>query len=501
MAPELPDILPGPRRFGRRADAADFGGAQAEALEQRGQLVRQVGGALAEVASDEERLYAARQKARVGRQAAELAAGDDELALRFETDPDLDTQEERFEKDRADRLRAAQAQLPDEFHELLEERAFASGAHTRGRIRAGITRRRLEDSRADLAEAGRQESDRAARATSPGQRDQIREGFRGDVSAQQEAGVLNQAQADALLREFDRGVSGADVREMIAADPLRALSEMQDPQSAMLRGYDAEEVEVWKERALDAYRQQLGEQRAARAEVRANLERAEKDAREAAMRGVIDAAAGGDPAALAAQLQQNRDLLSPEQYEQGRKWLRNGSFATQRTNPQLYIELSNQAARGVPVGPVADEAVVQGLLSASDRDKLLRLSQGKRFDGARNLLEAPTRRGVLDKYDPTKSLRDAEMLKEFDDWAIEHPEATSKEAADQAYGMLQRAGYREAATLEPPAFSPAGATPDEIEAQAAARWKAGKISAAQRDAELERAEALRDVQQRIGGQK
>lgn len=148
----MPSRLPIPRLqsqgapLGRRATAADMGGQEGQALEQRAQIPR-------ELAEASERILSAREGARASRALSEASLEMEQQIEALRDDPDEATHEERFEKARAEIQSRHSQGLFGAWQHDFQDRFTVAGAHAAGRVRDLVRAKRVSAGRADTEAA------------------------------------------------------------------------------------------------------------------------------------------------------------------------------------------------------------------------------------------------------------------------------------------------------------------------------------------------------------
>lgn len=510
--PALPirRIQPGSAQTaGRRASAADFGAAEGQAAEQRAQVFGQVGQVAGEVLDVQDRIRQASDQAKLARAAAEYGAEIDRQVLDFETDPDLDTQEERIGKASRELLKKHQQALPPELHGALENRVFPAGANARLEVTRGVNKRRIRDSVANADEMLRLSTDQAARATDPVRRGQIRGQAVGALDGLKAAGILDQAGYDDRVLRLEKGIAEADLLAALEADPAGAYKELGDPGSVLAAGRSEAERLQARKSALSAFEHQLSERRANASFAQAQADRAERDADDQADEKALDLLSGGDLPALQQHLAANRGVLSRERRQFYLDRIASGGGISDAaggggTNPGAYVELSNRAADGLLERPEIDAAYRSGTIVKADRDRLIEQASDRRFSGAEKLLKDSLQQSPF-KFDTKTQVRNAEAQRAFSQFRSANPKASEADALAYARELIRYTGLQDLSATPPPRFGALadGGQFDAVAATAAAMqaFESGQITETALDEELQKIEAREDAQKRAGAPK
>lgn len=441
--PTLPGVgIAPPASLGRRASGADFGALEAEARGQRAQVIQQGVGQLVEVGAQ---IKQAADEMRLGRRAAELSAQIQRAQFDLEQDPNIETHEERFQKSTADLLKNAREGLDPGIAQRLEDRVFPSLAHAKLEVSAGVRKRRLENADADRAEMLRLNADQTAQTFDPVRRAQIRGQTVGTLDQALKAGLIDQAHYDASVRAFDRSVSEADIRRLIREDPAQAFRRLGDAADPLHAGRSQAEVEQWRAQAMSEQQQQMREEHEKVRWAQSQADRAEKNASDAAQKDLDDLWAKKDVPGMQAVLRQKRAVLSPEAYEHY-VGLMSGTVGAPKTVPGVYINLSERAARGEPIGDFAIAAYRSGTLDQDDLERVKRLSEERRFGTVAAWLAGNTKQGLYD-FDPNREKIGAEIQREFSVFTRENPNATADQAQEFGSKLLRAAKIKEIGQL------------------------------------------------------
>lgn len=486
--PGLDRIQAGPAQLGPRADAGVFGAAQGEAQVGQGRLLGQLGSTAAQ-------LYEADQTAKVGRAVSQASVELEEVRAKLAEDPDYETHAETFEKAKDEVLKRHGEGLPagrfqGEFRDRVQPFAARIGIDVRHTARG----KQIDTAVANLDESERSLGNLAAQAPDPAQR----AGYRGEYAIQVRdlvrAGMLSAQDATARLERFEKTVGAADRIAAVQADPLGALRAMRDPASPLLEGLNAAEAAQARAQAMNELESQLAQQRAAAAFQQAQEERGQKKVQAEVQKTGDELLYSGQLGKLLQFMQANRGAADPADLRYwGESIARGGPAADVKTDPGTYIELSNRAARGDVIGTQADAQVRAGRMTREDRDRIVALSEKRRFTSARDLIEGSTQQGFLD-FDTARQAKRAEALKEFDDAVAQHPEWSAKEADTRARETIKAYGFKDAIAKRKPSDPtlPNGQT-DVGAAFLAAQQKYANDPAALRD-EMSRLKSIQDAQ-------
>lgn len=283
--PTLP-VAP-PATFGRRASGSDFG-ADAAAARGQAELPRAIGG-LAEAGLQ---IKAAADEMRLGRRAAEVSAQLDQLRFELDADPDIDTHESRFEERSQALLERSREGLDSPAATRLEDRVFPALAHSRLEVSAGVRRKRIDASRADLDEAVRLNSEQTAGTLDPVRRAQIRGQTVGLLERARAAGLIDQAKLDESVQFYDANAAEALARRGKNYNPVATLQDLEARRGGFENMAEGRR-QAWIEEMTNEIQQRERFAKAERAEAEARAEKAQREAQEEAVsQGYLVAAQG-----------------------------------------------------------------------------------------------------------------------------------------------------------------------------------------------------------------
>lgn len=470
-------------------------------------MIGQVGSAASELLEVRSRIQEGANQARVGRAAAEYLAARRRSVFEADSDTDLDTLEVRFDKQGTELLEQSRKALPPDLQTAFEDRVYAHEAAARLDVAQSVTRRRTVNARADADEAVRIATDEASRASSSAQRGQILGQADAMLQGLVETGILDHDQYDDRRRKMLKGVADADLLVALEADPAGAFRELGDPASQLAAGRtEVERLQARKD-AKTAFEHQLSERRANASFAQTQVDRAEKDADDAADQKALDLLSGGDLPGLQQHLTATRGVLSRDRRQFYLDRIASGgglSDAGSKTNPGAYVDLSNRAAAGQLERSEIDESFRGGLISKADRDKLVEAAGDRRFNSAEKLLSDSLQQSPF-RFDTKTQVRNAEAKRAFTEFRAANPKASETEALTYARELIRYSGLQDLANALPPRFgAPAAGAPFDAGAATAAAMAAresGQIDDAQLDEELQRIETMEDAQKRAGAAK
>lgn len=424
-------------QLGRQAGAADFGAQQGQALAQTSEAAERLG----QIGSH---IFVAQKQAQMAQLQAQTELANEQDLFEAENDSDLDTLAERLQKKVEERNKAASEQLPAGFRPQFEAALQESQGRTLLRAQRLIQGRRIQLGQAQLSDAVRLSTDQMGRTQDPRERLRIRKRTQAALDGARASNLISPEQHDQLLRHLDKTVGTADRLAAVRADPLAALRAMKNPDSPLLAGLDPAEVEQARSTAQNELESQLAQQRAAVSFQQAQIERGEKKVQAEIQKAGDELLYSGQLGKLLEFMHQNRGAADPADLRHwGESIARGGPAADVKTDPGTYIELSNRAARGDVIGSQADDQVRAGRMTREDRDRIVTLSEKRRFTSARDLIEGSTQQGFLD-FDTARQAKRAEALKEFDDSVAQHPEWTAPQADQHAREILKAYGFKDA---------------------------------------------------------
>lgn len=493
----LPRLQPGQASLGRRASPEDFGAGVGQAGAQRAQIFGQVGQVAAEISDANDRIRTAANQAKLSRIAAQYGADLDRAALDLESDPDLDSHEQKIQKSSQDLLEKYRQELPAEMHSQLEARVFPDQAHARLSVVSFARTKRIDNSRADLVEMSRLSADKEAREGDPVRRAQIRGQRVGALDGALHSGILDQAGYDKLVRGSERQVSEADFLAVLEHDPAGAYKALASPNSPLAGGLSEAERLERRKSAQEAFEQQLAQRRALVGFSQGQEDRAKKQASDAAQKSADDLLYSGKIEELHQFIGQSREVLTPEQYRFYSDAVAQGGKGEVKTHEPLYVDLSRKAARGEPISDELQQGYLSKKITREDYDRLSKASEDRRFSSSREFLDHSFRQGMFD-FDPVRQLKSAEAMKQFDDWMAKNPDAGPQDADKFARETLRAFGIRDVRNLMKPgdpAGKSGGADIGGIVAAATQKRASGQMTDDEYKAELRRARDLETAQQ------
>jgi len=266
--PNLPPIVRGPARFGRRATAGDTGGFEAVAN-------AEAGAGISELADAMQLVFEANQQSKMARLEAEGRGAVGDLAAELEQDHDFETHAERFEEG----FRGIQGKLegqltPGRFRDEFSTRMKLVGEIGRSQVRVGALKRSHGQIEANLNEAERLLVKEYARALGPDARAEVRGRYADAVQKAVRGGALTATQADARNARFGKAGGTARVIQGLREDPTGLLAQLKDPESDLSESLTAQERQEATTRAKKAIEER---ERAAEARVK---EQEARDAKE-----------------------------------------------------------------------------------------------------------------------------------------------------------------------------------------------------------------------------
>lgn len=322
--PEIPEIVRGPARFGRRAVRGDVGAFEAGAT---GQL----GAAVADLAETSQRLFDAHQQSKSARLQAEGRVALNDYVFELQNDPDFETHAERFESRREEINRALKGQLmPGRFQDEFETRMKLVEEAARSSVRTNALKRSLEQTIANLDQTERLAVKEWARAGTPEARAAIRSDYRNDLRAALRSGALTMPDVIARQQRFDSAGGTARVIQGLRENPARTLAELKDPESDLSESLTEEE----RQRAMTQAQAEIRElERIAKAEIR------EREARDKAARVKLER-----DTAVEAAIEAERGALSVD-------WVRDRKDDFSKSDFQYYLGIAasgGRLAEGLP---------------------------------------------------------------------------------------------------------------------------------------------------------
>lgn len=266
--PKLERSVRGPARLGRRATPTDF---------ETGIGLQALGTSIAQAGDATERILHAEMESKVSAAVQNAATRLNDIRLEEQANPDYESSEERFTKQRTELLNGFREGIfSTRYKNLFDDRVFAIGERTRLQVADNVRARRLDATRANAVTAHGKLVELAATADTPEMREtyleQAKETLRGGVSS----GAISKTQearmglaADAAMRDAEhRHKAQAAADEIMAKhdtpqarlDAARKLKgELRDRVVARIKDRNAEE-EQQRTRRNRAILNQAGDQ-------------------------------------------------------------------------------------------------------------------------------------------------------------------------------------------------------------------------------------------------
>ena len=448
--PSIPRIFAPPASGGREASPQDFGVERTQGIGQVSRAVRELGDTAAT-------LYEGDQTAKVGRAVSAATLELQDLQTRLAQDQNYETHAEVFEKSRDAILKRHGEGFNPRFQGEFRDRVTPLAGRIAIDVRTSVRAKQIDTAIANIDQNELDLGRLAAEAPDPAQR----AGYRGEYAIQVRdlvrAGYLSAQDATNRLQRFEKTVATADSETAIQTDPLGALREMRDPASPLLQGLNAAEVAQRRTRALNELESQLAQQRAALGFQQAQEERAKRKAAEEAQKNADELLFSGKLGELNQYLVQNRGALDAADLRYYRDAIASGGppVAT-KTDPGAYLNLSNAAAQGESVRDQVDALMRAERFTREDRDRIVKLSEDRRFSSSRDLIEGSTQQDMFD-FSTDRQAKRAEALKAFDDDVAQHPEWTRVQADQHAREILRSYGFKDAIGKRKPS-DPVGPT-------------------------------------------
>ena len=227
--PNLPDIVRGPARFGRRATAGDMGGFEAEANAQRGVAV-------SELAETTQRLYEAHEQSKRDRLEAEGRVAMSDLVFELAKDPDFKTHEERFEEGYAEIQKKSQSQLmPGSSQAEFATRMKIVGEMGRSRVRVNTRRLQLNEIRGNFDATEQRMIEEAARAKTPQEAAEIQKRHSEMARDRVRSGALTLPEAVARETAFPKSVAAIVEKEARVAKAAATAAEKREKDPLSLK--------------------------------------------------------------------------------------------------------------------------------------------------------------------------------------------------------------------------------------------------------------------------
>lgn len=432
----IPFVVARPAQRGRQATAEDFGAGVGRATADLGQslgvLIGSVGEATETVikAVDDQKDNKA-----IGEASNEIA----QLDRDFLTDSDPKTADARYGvkiKEIEDRFEKERSSVFDLFGNPAMTR-LKSITNAAVQKQKDTTRLRgIAIARADMRDSVRSFTEAAAQADTEKVRDRFRD-LAVDVVDRAELTGLETPENSRLARiEIDQGITNAILARLEREDPVTGFEELSDINGSLTRGLTAEQQEVRKTSMLAAItavdrKEQNEEDRAFKLE-----ERDRKQAGEDLQNDWVEQSAEGAPPSLSEViLGIQSGNIGPTISEKWVKVTQDGFNPATTDTRLVYGDLFLRSASGESIREAATSAYLDGDLTKSSHDQLIKSSENTRFGEARAKL-AKTLLVGTQSGDTAGRTRAAQAGSDFDDWAFRNPDATRDQANARADSLI-----------------------------------------------------------------
>lgn len=417
----------------QRATGTDFGAPQAEAT-------AQFAGGVSELNAIMEQASQLADQQRRNSVMIEAVARLNEKIEEIGQLPDWVEHNKRYDTTVKEVTQWAERQLADTRNFTRWQRDFASYA-VRGRIRVKTQSLKvLKQATLAQNEKDLQTLASIAAQTDDSMEKQIAIEHGRDLLQQQlDSGIITHRERQQIEKAFLDDVAGAEIRALIRQHPVNAVKRLHDPKDPLTKQFDTAEREIWIDRALNAYEQDLRHQ-----EIEAR--RQERIAEKARTKLAKTLAVQADT--LSANDELTADWLYEHIHEMNttdyRYHLERLTRQEREHNNNLsYVHLSDLAVQGVDVRQEADSALLYGDLSKDRRDKLHQLIErdiGKTVPWSQSTRQYINNHFGSDeilKAIPGGAQRKAEALFEWDKWISDHYNAaTAQEGEEKAREIL-----------------------------------------------------------------
>lgn len=400
-----------PAPVGQRPASPDsFGAGAGRAMQQTGQVAQALGEVMNQYAESQGRAQAIRYE-------QELEAEANRISL----DPDIAGRGAKFEQ--------AQRRLADRFRPKIGGRATfdqRSDFATRA-IRSGFDHRTATDgireSRLNTDLEVTASMMRMARAESTE-----------DVGAAmlEAREALQSSSLFYTPAEQTRKIQdayGAGIRAMADTNPVLALKVIDDF-GPML---GPEVTAVYREEAIGNIRQRVAIENAERVESERLAKQAAKAASDQAEDELFDLQVSGGLTLGA--VAEAKDRLSPVAQ---RRWYdrAKGKGGDGAADPDVFMSLTDRADAGEDIKKDATEAAAAGLITAVQRNALVKTSRDARFKPGRVEISRTLDPGILTSDMDMRAKR-ANAITAYDEWVKDNPTATYDEAMGKARELIR----------------------------------------------------------------
>lgn len=428
----IPFVTARPTARGRQATAADFGGGIGQATAALGQGIGVLGDATAQIL----KVKADQQDSKAMADATnEIATLDEE----FLNDDEPETADARY----GERIK----EIESNFEKNSSGGIPLFGNAAMGRLKqitfSAVQKQRETTRMRGIAVArsdGRQAVEVFTRAAAQADTEFNRELFRDhaiDVIDRAEVGGLETPENARLARmEVDLGITNGVLNKLEREDPALALEELNDKASPFVRGMTEAQIQVRKTSATNAI--EANEKQETNREDRALkiVERERKAASIEIQNDWIEQSAEGEPPSLEEVIRGiQTGNLEPRIAEKWVKVTTDGFNPATTDTREVYGDLFLRSSNGEPIREAAASAYLDGDLTKSSHDQLIKSSENKRFGEARAKLVTSLLVGTQsnDKGGRSKA---AQAASDFDDWAFRNQDATRDQANARADSLI-----------------------------------------------------------------
>ena len=428
----IPFITARPTSQGRQATAADFGGGIGAATADLGQGIGVLGDATAKILQ----VKADQQDNKAIADATnEIAVLDEE----FLNDDEPETADDRY----AERI----AKIGENFekNKSFSIDLFGNPAVSRlKQITFSAVQKQRETTRMRgiaIARAdGRQAVETFARAAAQAGTTEDRAMFRDqaiDVIDRAEAGGLETPENARLARkEVHLAITNGVLNKLEREDPALALEELNDKNGEFTRGLTEAQIQVRKTSASNAIASNDKQETNREDRALKIVERERKAASIEIQTDWIEQSAEGEPPSLEAVIQGiQTGNLEPNIAEKWVKITIDGFNPATTDTRVVYGDLFLRSANGESIREAATSAYLDGDLTKSSHDQLIKSSENKRYGEARAKL-AKTLLVGTQSGDTAGRSRAAQAGSDFDDWAFRNPDATRDQANARADSLI-----------------------------------------------------------------
>jgi hypothetical protein len=258
------------------------------------------------------------------------------------------------------------------------------------------------------------------------------------LNNQVENGLMTEAEKLKKYDDYVDAVQGTKIRQLIRDNPTEAYTRLADGDDPLFKNMDSEKKEVWINRTIKANEMMLKKEDIELRRAERKQQQAEKEAQHELSKQA-EVLAVNDELTMD-WLVKNQSAMSSADFRYYSNKL-NGEEELKSSN-RIYASLSDRILKGEDVDDEIETAFINNEISWAYRNSLLNIKKATKG-------KVPTAYKMNRDYvsrtfgddaviDIKHAARKANALKEMDDFAFEHPDASKKTYDDKAKEILNR---------------------------------------------------------------